>query len=80
MSDIPQIHEWIVDGVNGYLCSPRDPDVLTEKILNIFKNDNNVVVTFVKENLIRVSQDANFSKNREPIKSLVYKLARHNED
>ena len=61
MSDIPQIHEWIVDGVNGYLCSPRDPDVLTEKIRNIFKNENNVVVTFVKQNLIRVSQDANFS-------------------
>lgn len=34
VGDIESMHEWIEDGVNGYLVNPQDPDKLAEAILN----------------------------------------------
>ena len=38
MGDIPQIREWVNDGVNGFLVPPRDPIALSESILKVFEN------------------------------------------
>ncbi|MBE0602669.1 MAG: glycosyltransferase family 4 protein, partial [Deltaproteobacteria bacterium] len=35
MGDIPQLRDWMEDGVNGFLVPCRDPDALAEKISRI---------------------------------------------
>jgi glycosyltransferase involved in cell wall biosynthesis len=38
-SDLPSVREWIVDGVNGYLVRPDDPDTLAARIVALLQAD-----------------------------------------
>lgn len=76
MGDIPQIREWVEDGVNGFLSPTRDPRALAEKIVEVLEALPHVIASFVPANLERVSRDADSAKNCEQIKTLVHAHAR----
>jgi len=77
IGDIPQLHEWIVDGVNGFLVPPRDPSALSGKILEALENSNGYIKSFTKRNLELVNRDVDSEKNAEQIKDLVHQVARY---
>lgn len=78
MGDIPQIREWIVDGKNGFLVPPRDANALSESIIKIFENKNNIVRSFTVKNLELVNKQADMIKNAEKIKILAHKISLNN--
>ncbi len=71
MGDIPQIREWVSDGVNGLLVPPRDPAALADAILKIFEDPAGIAGPFVARNIETVRQSFDARKNAESIKSLV---------
>lgn len=75
MSDTPQNREWIVDGTNGFLCPPRDADIISERIERVLENRNDMVSEFARICLEKVRKDANSSINIARIKDLVAGLA-----
>lgn len=75
MSDTQQNREWVEDGVNGFLCPPRDPQALGDRIARVFDNPGDVVNAFARICLDRVRRDANSALNVERIKDLVAGLA-----
>ena len=77
MGDIPQIREWLQDGFNGLLVSPHDPDVLSDRILRIFENNDSMIHRFNERNQERISREADSLKNKEVIKELVLQFTRN---
>ena len=78
MGDIPQIREWIVDGKNGFLVPPRNANALSESIINIFKNNDNIVRSLTAKNMELVTDKADMIKNAEQIKRLAHKISLNN--
>lgn len=75
MGDIPQIREWVTDGVNGFLVPPRDPAALADAISKVFENKDGIIYSFVSKNLERIFQDADSTINIKRIKDLVHHVA-----
>lgn len=77
IGDIPQIAEWVEDGVNGYSISPRDPAALADRIERIFTDFDGVVQGFVKNNISLVQRELDSRIAAESIKCLVRKIAKY---
>ena len=75
MGDIPQIREWIVDGINGFLVPPRDPIALSDRILKVLDNADKHVKSFIEKNLELVKREVDSKKNVKPVKELVHVIA-----
>jgi len=75
MSDTSQNREWIDDGVNGFLCSPRDPEIIGERIEKILVNPENLVAEFNRICLDKVQKDADSEVNIACIKNLIANLS-----
>jgi glycosyltransferase involved in cell wall biosynthesis len=76
MGDIPQIREWISDGINGFLVPPRNPSALSKKILSILDMDNERLTKITKKGLNDVKQKADFGNNAEMVKNLVVNISK----
>jgi glycosyltransferase involved in cell wall biosynthesis len=72
MSDLPQIREWVTDGINGFTVSPRNPEALSNKIINVLEGGGEQARIFGKYNLKLVTDFADSKKNVERIKNLVH--------
>lgn len=79
MSDTPQNREWIEDGVNGFLCPPRDSSVIADRILAVLDNRDNLAVNFPRICLDKVRRDANSAINVARIRDLVAGIAARGE-
>ncbi len=77
MGDIPQIREWVSDGVNGILVPTRDPVALAEGILKILSDPDGITGRFVERNLETTRREFDARKNAESIKDLVRVHAGH---
>lgn len=75
MSDTQQNREWIEDGANGFLCPPRDADIIGNRIERVLENHDDMVSEFARICLEKVRKDANSSINVARIKDLVGGLA-----
>ncbi len=75
MSDTEQNREWIVDGTNGYLCPPRDAQLICQRIESILTGPNDLTRQFARISLEKVQRDANSSISVNTIKNLILKLA-----
>jgi len=75
MSDTQQNREWIDDGVNGFLCPPRDADIIANRIERLLENRDDMVSEFARICLEKVRENANSSINVARIKDLVAGLA-----
>jgi glycosyltransferase involved in cell wall biosynthesis len=75
MSDTQQNREWIEDGVNGFLCPPRDSPVIADRIRTTLDNRDNLVGNFARICLDKVRRDANSAINVARIRDLVAGLA-----
>lgn len=75
MGDIPQIREWVINDINGFLVPPRDPLALANAISKVFENENEIIDSFVSKNLERISKDADSRVNVKRVKDLVHSVA-----
>jgi len=75
MSDTQQNREWVEDGANGFLCPPRDPDAVADRIVKVLDNQGGLVDTFARVCLDKVRRDADSATNVTKIKDLVAGLA-----
>jgi glycosyltransferase involved in cell wall biosynthesis len=75
MGDIPQIREWITDGVNGYTCPTRDAEKLASCIQKIFEDKDGTNEHFVKYNLALVRRELDSEKMSSRIKELVVTIS-----
>jgi glycosyltransferase involved in cell wall biosynthesis len=75
MSDTQQNREWIEDGANGFLCPPRDADIIANRIERVLENRDDMVSEFARICLEKVRENANSSINVARIKDLVAGLA-----
>ena len=73
MGDIPQIRDWIIDGTNGFLVDPRDPDLLSEKIIEML-DDNGNAGRFAKYNIDVVRREMDSEKNIAKVKEIVWNV------
>jgi glycosyltransferase involved in cell wall biosynthesis len=75
MSDTQQNREWIDDGRNGFMCPPRDAEVIADRIERLLMNRDEMVSEFTRICLEKVRKDANSNINVTRIKKLVADLA-----
>ena len=71
MGDIPQIREWVADGVNGFLVPTRNPDALAEKITEVFERPYFGTESFTEKNAELLKLNFNYERNIGQIKNLV---------
>jgi glycosyltransferase involved in cell wall biosynthesis len=70
MGDIPQIREWIIDEVTGFLCEINDVQALINKI-NLVIKDSTLLNPIKNNGLNLIKQRADLDKSKELIKNLV---------
>lgn len=75
MGDIPQIREWVTDGVNGLLAPPLDPDAVAQALLRLLEDDGMLVASFVQYNIELVQKEFHGRKNSILIKRLIHDIA-----
>jgi glycosyltransferase involved in cell wall biosynthesis len=75
MGDIPQIRDWVEDGVNGCMVPCRDPVALAEGIREIFDAPSGRIEEFSLRNRRLVEREADSRKASEQIRDLVRKHA-----
>ncbi|MBI5075480.1 MAG: glycosyltransferase family 4 protein [Nitrospirae bacterium] len=75
MGDIPQIGEWVKDGVNGFLVSPRDPKAIAQASLSLLSSDGTQASAFVSYNIDLVRREVDCRKNACLVKQLVHDIA-----
>jgi glycosyltransferase involved in cell wall biosynthesis len=78
MGDIPSIREWVTDGVNGFLVSPRDPVGVAEKIMRALYDPGNILKSFAEKNGELARRFFDSDQNGQEIKRLVQDMAAHN--
>ena len=76
MGDIPQIRDWVSDGVNGFLVPTKDPLALSQKILSVFEDSEKKIKSFKKKNLELILRKADSRKNIKQVKDLVHLIDR----
>ena len=76
MSDLPQIRDWVTDGVNGFTVPPRNPEALSRRIIHVLEDEGEQTRIFTKYNLKLVSEFADSRKNIERIKNLVHQVTK----
>ena len=74
MSDTQQNREWIENGVNGFLCPPRDPGIVAQMISKTLDNEGDFVSEFTQICLEKIRRDANSTINIDRIKALIINL------
>lgn len=80
MGDIPQIREWVIDGVNGYTVPPRDPSKLADRIIRVLFDVEQLVGGFIQNNIALVQHEADSQLVSEEIKQLLCEVVeRHND-
>ncbi|MDE2259323.1 MAG: glycosyltransferase family 4 protein [Betaproteobacteria bacterium] len=75
MGDIPQIREWVEDGINGFLVPPRDPVSLAERLIATIADSDRIVEKFVGRNIEMVKREVDSKVMSSRIKELVRKVA-----
>lgn len=75
LSDIPSNREWVTNGVNGYLVSPRNRVELAKRIIELFQ-DENKRRQFGEINRQLVKEKAEYYKCMESVEKLYYKVAK----
>jgi glycosyltransferase involved in cell wall biosynthesis len=78
MGDIPQIGEWVKNGVNGLIVSPRDPKAVAQGLLTLLVGGGTLASEFVRYNLDLVMREADCRKNSPLVKQLVRDVAAGN--
>lgn len=76
IGDIPQLREWVEDGVNGYRVPPRDAGALAGRINGILAAPPVRIGDFARRNRALVEREADGGKAGERIKLLVREHAR----
>jgi len=76
MGDIPQIRDWIVDGKNGFLVPPRNPEDLTRKILEVLDLEAHRIRRITEKGRELVAREFDSSIHSEHIKNLVREVAK----
>lgn len=71
MGDIPEIREWVVDGVNGVLTPTRNPKMLAFNVLRILKGENSSVELNVAAALEKVRAEVDAEVNGRLVIDLV---------
>lgn len=79
MGNIPQIREWVSDGVNGFLVPPRDTDALSDSIWKVFENPHGIIESFVEKNLELVWREVDSKKGAKKVKDLVCLISEMNK-
>jgi len=75
LGDIPQLREWIDDGINGFLVPPREPRALAERILRVVRDAAGSVAAFSNRNLELVAREFDGAGNARDVKDLTRRVA-----
>jgi glycosyltransferase involved in cell wall biosynthesis len=75
MGDIPQLREWVTDGVNGLLAPPRDSTAVSHALLRLLDDNGSLVMEFVRYNLALVDREVDSRKSSLLVKQLVHDMA-----
>jgi glycosyltransferase involved in cell wall biosynthesis len=74
VSDLPSLREWVRDGWNGYLVSPRDSQRLAERIIHVLKSPE-IAAEYARRNRKivedRASQEMNMARVADIYRDLV---------
>ena len=73
VSDIPGNQEWIEDGINGFLVPLENTNLLTEKIVIAFNNEE-LRKSAVSKNLVIIKQKAIWDENIKELESVYFSL------
>jgi glycosyltransferase involved in cell wall biosynthesis len=74
MGDIPQIKEWVSDGVNGFLVPCRDQNLLSQTITEVLNMDDNRSSKITSKAYEQLKEKAEMNKNSNLVKELVKSL------
>jgi glycosyltransferase involved in cell wall biosynthesis len=75
MSDTDQNREWIQNKVNGFLCPPRNSEIVSQNIIRTLENENDFITAFKNISMDKIKRHADSKINIEAIKTLIVKLA-----
>lgn len=78
VSDLPSLHEWITDGVNGFIVPIRDHIALADRILFLINNSKND--EFANLNVEIIKKRADHAKNMDEVERLYYRLIKLNRN
>jgi glycosyltransferase involved in cell wall biosynthesis len=69
MSDLPSVREWVQDGWNGQIVSPRDADALARAIIRVLRNPD-LARIYAKRNFDLVKQKASQKINMKKMERI----------
>ncbi len=75
LGDIPALREWVADGVNGWLVSPRDADALAARIVATLRDADGLAAEFGRRNADLVAREFDGARNVRAVKDLVRRVA-----
>jgi L-malate glycosyltransferase len=69
ITDVADNSKWVMDGINGYIFPPKDPNKLAEKIINLLGNDE-IKYEFGKKNRSIILENADYYREMEKMDRL----------
>ncbi len=75
MGDIPSLREWIVDGENGCLVPPRDPERLAASLLDLLAAPPERLAASTETARALVAREADARESGRRVKELVRRVA-----
>ncbi len=75
LGDIPELREWVADGVNGWLVPARDADALAAKIVAALRDEGGRAAEFARRNAELVAREFDGARNVAEVKALVRRVA-----
>lgn len=78
MGDLPQIREWVQDGVNGFVVPCRDEVALSEAIIRLLEDDE-LRGRFIEYNLALVREKGDYNRNLAMVEKRYYQLSKERE-